>query len=114
MTPDIDLQQVNWADEREHAIPMTAPPRAPNTIDLEMDAGGITLEYIEVKEETDIITDPAPHDPLRPEAEITLTAPTTSPKRSKKLKTGRETPYQHGRTRSKTRGSKPLYTTMSQ
>ena len=106
-------QQDDRADVPKHDTPAMTSSRVPNTIDVETDAEGVTRGCLHGKEETGNFTAPDSHDPLLPESEISPTAPTTNPKRNKKLKTYRQAPYQQGRTRSKTRGSKPHYTTMS-
>ena len=58
----------------------------PNTIDVEMDAEGVTRDYVDGKEETGIHTAPDSHDALPPETEISPTAPTKTPKGNKNLK----------------------------
>ena len=110
----LNHQQDDRADGPKHDTLTMRLSRMQNTIDVVIDAEGATWDCVDGKEETWIHTVIDSHDRLTPETERSPTAPTTSPTRNKKLKTERKAPYQQGRTRSKTRGSKPHFTTMSE
>jgi hypothetical protein len=100
---DIGNAQLNWADEQEHMPHTEVATRTPDTYETEEEAGGATRHNVEGKEEIERCDTLIQQDPTQPDTDMSQSMMKTSPKRTKELKTDRETPYQHGRTRRKTR-----------
>ena len=105
---------LNWADDHEQETPMDTAIQTTDRKITEEGAGEVTEFETTGKEEIEQDATRLLHDPRQTDNEISQPMGKTSPKRNKKFKTDRETPYQQSRTRSKTRATQPPTNTVTQ
>jgi len=111
---DRHVVKPNWADDQEEETPMdTATKTNDPQQEIEERGDGAGAE-ITGKDETTYEDISVINETRLTDKEMTKQVGMTSPKRTKKLKTDRETPYHQSRTRSKTRTIQPTTITMTQ
>jgi hypothetical protein len=102
-TTDTRNVNLNWADDLENVEAIDITPQHTGAKDVEEDIGEAVGPEIAGKERVILEDTRKLTDQIQTDEAMLQPAVQASPKRSKKLKTEREIPYQKSRTRSKTR-----------